>query len=306
MCKNDSSVKQVESSLKALERRAEEILKARPAYKEMVAFYLTVFRRQIEWRDQLVVHPEEVAAEQVRECLKDGTPLVDRYDPGIESESLLSLWTEMKEVFRNGNDVLRQAVGKIDHAEKAGDFTPAAWLPEQRPDRFELVAEACSRIGIEESVLATLARSVTFPHWELVAESWLPQSRLDEWKRFHCPTCGGLPGLVEICQDQGGNGNIKAASRRYMHCPFCGSRWAVPALRCPACDSIKSGDAKYYFTPDEPELRIDYCKSCNHYIKVVDADKITGRLHIGLEMLTTAHLDAIAHDKNLTPLEVCA
>lgn len=305
MTKPASSVKN-DHSLKALERRAEAILKARPAYKEMVDFYLTVFRRQIEWRDRLAVHPEEVSAEQARDCLRKGRPLAQRYDPGIESESLLSLWTEMKAVFGRGNDVLREAVDKIDGAEGAGDFTPATWLGEQRPDRFELVTDAARRIDIDESVLASLTRAVTFPHWELVARSWLPQDPLEGWKGFRCATCGGACGLVELRTERSGDANLRAAPLRLMHCAFCGLRWVVPTLECPSCSSTKSGDAKYYFTSREPELRIDYCDSCRHYVKVVDGDKVSGPIHVGLELLTAAHLDMIAQEKNLSPLEVCA
>ena len=301
-----SSDGQVKKALQTLERRAGEILKARSAYREMVDFYLTVFRRQIEWRNKLVVHPETVDDEQRRDCLSQGSPLIDRYDPGLDSESLLAWWTEMKTVFRRGNDHLRQAVDKIDDAEKAGSFVPATWLLEQRPDRLELVTDASRQVGIDESVMGTLARAVTFPHWELVAEAWLPQGRLDEWKRFRCPTCGGPPGLAEVGMEGGGDEGVTAASRRLMHCPFCGSRWVVPTLECPACHSTKPGDAKCLFTAEEPELRIDFCKSCDHYIKVVDTDKTGGRLHIGLELLTSAHLDTIAQDKSLRPLEVPA
>ena len=195
---------------------------------------------------------------------------------------------------------------KVDDAEEAGSFTPATWLLEQRPDRDELVADAGRQIGIDESVLATLARAVTFPHWELVAQSWLPEDSVEGWTEFRCPTCGGVPGLVEIRAARSGDEGIAAATRRLMHCPFCGSRWAIAALRCPACDSTRAGDAKYYYTDQEPELRIDFCKSCKHYVKVVNADRITGRLHVGLELLTTTHLDTIAQDKNLEPLELCS
>ena len=301
-----STDSQVEKDLQALERRAKTLLKARPAYREMVNFYLTVFRRQIEWRDKLVVRPQVVDDDRRRECWSQGQPLIERDDPGIESDSLLGLWTEMKAVFGRGNDVLRQAVDQIDQAQEAGDFTPATWLAEQRPDRGELVTEAAGRIGVEESVLATLARAVTFPHWELVARSWLPEDGCNGWRRFRCPTCGGPPALAEMRQTQSPADNLKAAPRRFAHCPFCGSCWVVPGLECPACNSTQSGDARYYFTPDEPDLRIDFCKSCNHYVKVVSTAKSTGRLHLGLEWLTTAHLDAIAQEKHLSPLEVCA
>jgi FdhE protein len=293
-------------ALKALERRAKQILKARPAYQEMVDFYLAVFRRQIKWRERLVVHPDPVSAEQRRECLLAGRPLVECYDPGIMLESLFNLWTEMKTVFHRGNDVLRQAVDKINSAEEAGDLVPATWLLEQRPDRHELVADASRQIGIEGAVLATLARAVTFPHWDLVAESWLADDPLDQWRRFRCPVCGGVPGLAEIGSAPSTLEGVSAASRRLMHCSFCGSRWPVPAMKCPACDSAQPGDAKYYFTAKEPELRIEFCNNCKHYVKVVNADKINGRLHLGLELLTTAHLDAIAQEKHLRPLEACS
>jgi FdhE protein len=91
-----------------------------------------------------------------------------------------------------------------------------------------------------------------------------------------------------------------------MHCPFCRSRWAVPSLVCPACGSTKSGNAKYYFSSDEPELRIDFCSSCQHYVKTIDGDKVSGRVHVGLELLTATHLDMIAQEKKLSPLEVSA
>jgi formate dehydrogenase maturation protein FdhE len=293
------------ASLKALERRADAIRKARPAYNEILDFYLIVFRRQIEWRGKLVVNPETVDGDQRRECLREGHPLVERFDPGIESESLLRLWAEMKNVFLCGNDVLRQAVEKIDSAENAGDFAPGTWLLEQRPDRFELVSDTAAQIEVDQNVLATLARTVTLPHWELVSDSWLGGDPLHEWKRFTCPTCGGLPGLAETRKTPCGTDGLTAAYQRLMHCSFCGSFWAVPTLECPACGSTKEGDAKYFFTADEPEWRIDFCKSCDHYVKVIDGDKISRPIHVGLELVTAAHLDVIARGNNLSPLEVC-
>ena len=77
-------------------------------------------------------------------------------------------------------------------------------------------------------------------------------------------------------------------------------------MECPACGSTKSGDAKYLFTADEPELRIDFCESCHHYVKVIDRDKVSGPIHVGLELLAATHLDMMAKEKNLSPLEVCA
>jgi len=304
MRESDSSARGNKLSLKVLKRRADAVRKARPAYSEMLDFYLIVFRRQIEWRDKLVVHAENVDTDQRAESLREGHSLVERFDPGIESESLLRLWEEMKTVFRCGNEVLRQAVKQIDNAEEGGDFVAGTWLLEQRPERHELIRDAACAIEVGENMLATLARAVTFPHWNVVSDTWLHGDTLREWKRFRCPTCGGPPGLVETRRTQCGTDGLTAAYQRLMHCPFCGSRWAIPTLECPACGSTKEGDAKYFFTADEPEWRIDFCKSCGHYVKVIDGDKISGPIHVGLELLTASHLDVLAREKNLSPLEV--
>ena len=294
----------IEYDLKAVSRRAEAILKARPAYREMVDFYLPVFQRHIEWRDRLVVHPEPLERAQVRECLREGTPLIERHDQGIEAESLLNLWTEIKQFFRQGNEILRQALEKTDAAERAGTFMPASWLAEVRPDRDGLITSVSEKTGADEPVLKNLARAVTFPHWQRVAENWVPHGGLEEWKRPQCPVCGGPPALAETRTEKSPAEGISGAARRYLHCSFCGSHWVIANLDCPACNSTTKGDAKYLFTKNEPELRIDFCKSCRHYVKTVLADKIAGKVHVGLESLTTIHLDLMAQKENLTPLEV--
>ena len=299
-----STGRQSQPALDTLNRRAEAILKARPAYKEMVDFYLTIFRRQIEWRDRLRVHPETVDQDEARSCLAKAIPLAEHYDPGIDPDSLLELWTEMKVVFRRGNDVLRAAIEKIERAEETDRLAPAAWLAELRPDRAELVSDACTRIGVEESVLSTLARAVTFPHWNLVARSWLPGNGVDTWGRSCCPTCGGAAALAETRPERRAQADVSGGVRRFLHCAFCGTRWPVPGLKCLVCGSVKAGDAKYLFTSDEPDWRIDFCKSCRHYVKVIEGKEVPGPIHVGLEMLTSAHLDTIAQEKNLSPLEM--
>ncbi len=287
-----------------LRRRAKTIIQARPGYGEMVTFYLPVFCRQVEWRDRVIAHPEQVDETDLRSTLSEGTPLAQRFDPGIAVQSMLDLWTEMKALFRAGNKVLAHAVEWIETAEASGAFLPAPWLLEQRPERSALVAEASYVIGIEETIMATLGRAVTLPHWSCVARAWVVNGLLKHWRRCACPVCGGPPGLVETRGDGSARDGVTAAVRRYHHCSFCGTRWAVPSMACPSCGSTRKGDARYLFTREEPELRIDYCASCHRYSKTVDGDKIPGPVHVGLEMLTTAHLDVMARDKDLQPLEI--
>lgn len=289
-------------SLPELNRRAEAVCKARPAYREVLEFYLRVFRRQIEWRDRVAVRPEEIDADAARGCLARGSPLLECHSPGIAPASLIELWAEMKDVFRRGNDILRRAVETIDEAETDGRLVLAAWLPELRPHRPELTADAARSVGVDETVLATLSRATTLPHWERVSACWLPEGRTETWRRFACPLCGGPPALAETRAARDGRDGLKPAARRWMHCPFCTSRSIVPSLSCPFCGSTAEGDARYLFTKDEPELRIDFCRSCRHYVKTVDGDRVGGAVHVGLELLTSSHLDVLAGEKNLSAL----
>jgi formate dehydrogenase maturation protein FdhE len=179
-------------------------------------------------------------------------------------------------------------------------------LGEMRPDHHAHVAHAAARAGVEPEALAALAHAVTHPHWSRVAEAWLGDDDVGEWRRFRCPTCGGLPALAEHRSESASTGECDLGSTstcKWMHCLFCGSGWSVPPLECPACGSTRAGDARYFFHPEEPELRIEFCKGCRRYVKSVDADKIAGRIHVGLEALTTTHLDTIARERDLKPLD---
>ena len=290
-------------TLDTLARRADVIVASRPLYQELVTFYLAVFRQQIQWRPRLVIDPDTGAPEQALACLREGAPLATRFSPGLEEDSLASLWSEMKDVFRRGNPALKEGVLTIDRAEEAGAMEPASWLASLRPHRPERVTEMAAAAGVDVAFLGTLARAVTAPHWSAVARRWLPRTRLTMWRRFQCPVCGGRAAIGELRTEKTGHDGMKAAPERYLHCAFCWSRWAAPSLQCPACDSTRAGDAKYYHTPDDPGTRIDFCASCKRYLKVVDGDRVGEPLHVGLEMLATLHLDQVALDKGLTPLD---
>lgn len=292
------------AALDGFERRVADILRARPVYQEWVDFYRPVFRLQLEEGERLSVHPTQLGAEERRRCLSEGDVLAGRFDPGLDADSLIGLWGRMAAIFRSSNEVLRQAVDAIDRATRDGRFEPGAWLLAQRPRRRELVAEACRQTGASEAVLSELARAVTFPHWEQVARTWLPQPPVPEWQRSLCPVCGGPAGLAEVRCESGAGDSRSALARRLLHCAFCGARWDVPPLGCPACGSDRVSDAKYWFTAREPELRIEFCGACRHYVKAILADRVPGRIHVGLELLTTTHLDAIAQERGLVPLEV--
>lgn len=289
-------------SLESLNRRIDALVAARPEYGTLVRFYGDVFRLQIEWRPRVVVHPEKVDPQAAHACLGEGTALIDLFAPGLELASLLGLWREMKALFGAGNTTLAKAMKAIDEAEADGRFEPGAFLAELRPGHAD-AGEAARTIGVDVDLLISLARAVTLPHWQAVAWAWFPDGYQSKWPRSRCPVCCAPPALGELRvdprrQDEGD----KIAPERKLNCGFCGTAWIGPSMACLACDSVRAGDARYFFWREEPGLRIDYCNSCKSYLRVVDGARIAGPLHVGLEALCTTHLDTIASREGLVPL----
>ena len=288
-----------EPTIESVERRAGEILKVRPAYGEIVDFYLRVFRVQLAWQGKVRAR---AVRDSVADCLGLGVPLASRLDPGLDVSSLLGLWQEMKAVFGGGNKVLGKLAATVDKAESHGNLDPGPWLSSLRPWEPGLVEEAARRIGVDADALLTLARAVTVPHWRAVAHAWLGSGALLAWKHFECPVCGDRPALGELRTGPQGQTELKVSPERVMHCAFCGTAWAAASLACPGCASSDAGDAKYYFSPDDRAIRIDFCKRCKCYLKVIDGSLVVGPLYVALELVASAHVDRVAVGRGLKPL----
>ncbi len=81
----------------------------------------------------------------------------------------------------------------------------------------------------------------------------------EQWEGNTCPVCGGSPAVAHM-EGEGG--------KRLLICHRCETRYRFMRVLCPYClnnDHKKLG----YFTIDDDEenIRVDFCKNCNCYIK---------------------------------------
>ena len=51
---------------------------------------------------------------------------------------------------------------------------------------------------------------------------------------------------------------------------------------------------KYLYAGEEKQYRLEVCKACQHYLKVVDGQRIGPHLCLDVENLATLHLDILA------------
>jgi hypothetical protein len=105
-----------------------------------------------------------------------------------------------------------------------------------------------------------------------------------------CPTCGGLPQLSYFASSP----EDLVTAHRYLECSRCATTWAFARMTCASCGETETSKLSIFgeigttqseisgkvvkapFTPAAaqfPHLRIDGCKTCNHYVINVDLDR---------------------------------
>ena len=111
----------------------------------------------------------------------------------------------------------------------------------------------------------------------------------DQWLRSYCPTCGSPPAMAQLV-------GVDQGRRRLLSCGCCGTRWQYRRTRCPFCENVEDDRLGVLVVEGEGGLRIDYCKSCEGYLKTYAGE---GNEAVLLADWTSIHLDIIACDRGL-------
>lgn len=126
---------------------------------------------------------------------------------------------------------------------------------------------------------------------------WLVKSGHSTSAAMHhatCPVCSSEP-ICAVLRDQ------DHGARRSLVCSLCMHEWNFLRVVCPACGEERF-DSLPVFTPQEvPQLRIDACDTCRHYIKTVDMTKDGLAVPI-VDELASVSLDLWAADRGYRKL----
>lgn len=117
-------------------------------------------------------------------------------------------------------------------------------------------------------------------------------SEKERWLRPYCPTCGSLPTMAHLV-------GTDPARTRFLSCGCCGTRWQYRRIGCPFCENRDDHRLAVLAVEGEGYLRIDYCQSCNGYLKTYCGQ---GNESILLTDWTSIHLDLVAGKRGLSRL----
>ncbi|HNY66220.1 MAG TPA: formate dehydrogenase accessory protein FdhE [Deltaproteobacteria bacterium] len=82
----------------------------------------------------------------------------------------------------------------------------------------------------------------------------------EEWSKGVCPFCGAYPKI-----------GFDAEDKRTLACLSCGHTWRFPRVTCYMCGTSDHNLLGYFDTEEIEGVRVYFCRSCNHYIKIVDS-----------------------------------
>ena len=117
-------------------------------------------------------------------------------------------------------------------------------------------------------------------------DTWREQ---EQWLRSYCPICGTPPAMAQLVGSDPGR-------LRFLSCGCCGTRWRFSRVGCPFCQNANDHRLSALTIEGEKYLRIDYCQSCQAYLKTYDG---VGSESLLLADWTSLHLDIIARDRGL-------
>lgn len=111
------------------------------------------------------------------------------------------------------------------------------------------------------------------------------------WNHGHCPLCGGLPVMGELADEEG---------KKKLQCGICATSWEFTRLKCSHCGNTEHDTLEYFTAHGEPGYRVDICRKCYCYLKVVDSRQAGKGLPLDIEDIATLHLDLLAQKEGFT------
>ncbi|OQX63013.1 MAG: hypothetical protein B5M56_04285 [Desulfococcus sp. 4484_241] len=249
-----------------------------PVYDEIVEF----FRRIIELRENHVdklrkaVSVPAVDAGLLCERIREGVPFIDRQEIWPSVELVKPYFMSLADLF----------------VQRSPEEVKAAYEVAGRKELFEgLIHDALNgddTINESSPLLAFLARESVSPLLQVYAEPFAGRPELDAWEHGYCPACGDLP-LIGVIHGEHG--------KKSLVCRSCRAWWPFLRIKCCYCGTEQQESISMLVVEGDDRYRVEICKNCNMYLKVVDLRNSSGGFSPDLEDVTTLHLDIIARDK---------
>jgi FdhE protein len=275
-----------------LEQSRDQILEKRPAYTEILNFYVRVFQAQEDIRQQICIDPVSMDPSLLKQKLENGMPLIDSADFVMDQNAAVRLLKTLCGIAGDRSDELTAAAVSLKFAIEKSRINAETLFDAVLAGDGDIIAAFSETIGISTPHLIMFAFLSMSPAIEAGADQLSVYLKDRSHDKGFCPVCGNSPDLFFL-DDKG---------HRHLKCSFCSHCWAVARMGCIVCENRDPDTRRYFFSPEEKEYRVDVCEVCRKYIKGVDTRHMDRAFFPKLELAATLHLDFKAGEAGYSSL----
>jgi FdhE protein len=268
--------------------RLRELARQRPMFADVFDFYSHLYEFFGRKRQPFLGASLDPGNQEVRR--KEGFPLLRGELLDVDSEKAGSFLRELIAILQKYGHrgtlqlgILKDALGKRE--EDLPRLFRACLDRDRRP-----LMEFAENLTIQAALLEyVLALALGFG-LQCCREAGLAVDAKG-WDHGYCPLCGGLPVMGELVDEEG---------KKMLQCGVCATSWEFTRLKCPHCGNTEHDTLEYFTASGEPGYRVDICRKCSCYLKVLDSREVGKGLPLDIEDIATLHLDVLAQKEGFT------
>ncbi|HKX27500.1 MAG TPA: formate dehydrogenase accessory protein FdhE [Blastocatellia bacterium] len=238
-------------------QRAQQLAETAAHAREMLAFYLEILR----WQQGLFERLSAAARKQ---------PLTGAFES--DHHHLLEQFASLLNLAREkGSPALAALADQLGADRDGWRDGLAAWWHGESDAAQSLFPRACLQPYLE-----LLARTQTPPFDSRINAFEVRKLEVAAPHRV-CPFCGRKPQLALLSDDTSLPGTLVDGAadggRRLLMCGECLTIWPFQRIACPNCPEADPERLPYYAAEEFPNLRVECCDTCKHYLKSIDLTK---------------------------------
>lgn len=268
--------------------RLRELALQRPSFADVFDFYSRLYEFFGKERQPFLSTSLDQDNQDLRR--KEGFPMLRGELLDVDSEKAGFFLQEMIAILQKHGHQGTMELGILKEAFGEGDADLPrllrACLDRDRRPLTEFAEKQDVQPALLEYVLA-LALGYGLQRCREEGVSAAPEG----WKHGHCPLCGGLPVMGELSDEEG---------KKKLQCGICATTWEFTRLMCSHCGNSEHDTLEYFTAHGEPGYRVDICRRCSCYLKVVDSRAAGKGLPLDIEDIATLHLDLLAQKEGFT------
>lgn len=262
-------------------QRLKDLAAAKPALTEVSQFYTCLYQLFADAGQFLHV---EVDLEAAKPRQQKGFPLLSVEMLQIDEAAAQTFFAQLLQILHDHGQQGQAELKTLQSAFEKGEVELDRLLRAVFERNRDPITQTAVQIGVQAALLEYVLATALGAGLQRCLELGL-KSDYKDWNHGYCPICGGLPSIAELSGEEG---------KKKLQCSQCTNSWGFHRLTCTHCGNTEHDSLGYFTAEGEPGYRVDICRKCSGYLKVVDSREKGEGLPLEIEDVATLHLDLLA------------